>query len=141
MNKLNKIAESGQEIDAKYKLVKFINEGTYGVVFKGIKLKGHVPVAIKFIKEKDIQQIEREYEILSYLDAIGKQTVENYGIPTAYEYNNNWEDCGYIVLSLLEFGLIDAVKEGHFNYTLQDSRNALNSLIMFKDFVSALMYM
>lgn len=103
----------------------------------GIKLTGHVPVAIKFVKNENLKQIEREYEIFSYLDAIKNPDVEKYGIPTVYGFNE-WQNCVYIVISLFEFDLIDAVQRGNFNYTLQDSHKALNSLILFKDFVSAL---
>lgn len=102
----------------------------------GIKIKGNVPVAIKFIKIQDSKQIEREYEILSYLNAIKNPDVEKFGIPVVYDCNE-WQNCVYMVLSLFECDLIDVVRMGHFNYTPQNYHNALNSLILFKDFVSA----
>lgn len=93
-------------------------------------------MAIKFVKKENLEQIEREYKIYSYLDAIENPDVEKYGIPTAYGYNE-WQHCVYMAISLFEFDLIDAVRKGSFNYTLHDNHKALNSLILFKDFVSA----
>lgn len=101
----------------------------------GIKLEGNVPVAIKFVKNENMKQIEREYEILSYLNAIHNPNVEKYGIPAVYDYSE-WQNCIYMVFSLFEFHLIDAVQKGSFNYTTQDNHKALNNLILFKDFVS-----
>lgn len=151
--------EHGGNIDKLFKPLKYINNGGVGVVFKGIlrstidnnsnnnnnsfccwkcgwkneftgiRIADNKLVALKFMDGNRMEDPHREYKIYTYLHAIATPNVERFGIPTVYYYKK-WKGFILMVLSYLNGGdLITAVEAGHF-------KNPLDSLILFRDFVS-----
>lgn len=87
-------------------------------------------VALKFVPKVNISFTNREIQIYSYLDAIDNPDVEKYGIPNVYYYGK-WGTYMLTVFSLFDYDLMNVAE--HF------PNHSINSLILFRDFVSASM--
>lgn len=94
-------------------------------------------VALKFVKLKYKHETDKEFTIYTYLHAIDNSYVEQFGIPAVYYYKQY--SPGHMLLAMTFFDggdLIDVAQKGHFE--LSDDKNVINSLLLFKDFVSGL---
>lgn len=80
--------------------------------------------------------MEREYRMFTYLEAIERPEVEQFGITAVYYYGE-FLDGTFIVMALssLEHSLFTKANEGHF------VKHPINSLILLKQFVSIDFYM
>lgn len=96
-------------------------------------------IAMKFSPWEHKSVMDREFEMYTYLHAVNKTNVEQYGIsPILYYKKLQWEDDEYMlaVFSFFDGGhLLDMSKKGHFSHAANDP-NVINSLIIFRDFVS-----
>lgn len=165
---LNVAAASNKPIVNNFKPLKggFIKSGGFGVVFKGMrhpnnnlclvinrinqkkkKIIGYIgvrisdkrPVALKFMKMANEQDAKKEYEMYSYLDAIDKPEIEKLGFCSIYYFGKWNEDYMLMAMSLLTDGdLDDKASEGYLDDSV--GNQAINSLILFRNFVSVYIY-
>lgn len=80
------MAAKGELINGALKPLRFLDCGSVGFFFVGIRQKDKKPVTIKFIKKNDVEYAQREYEMYSHMKAINKPGVEKYGITAVYYY-------------------------------------------------------
>lgn len=81
------------------------------------------------------QYAKREYEMYTYLDAIDKPEIENLGFCSIYYFGKWNDDYMLMAMTLLTDGdLDDKAEEGFFKDSIENQ--AINSLILFRNFVS-----
>lgn len=92
------------------------------------------PVAMKFTPatKEEKSSADREFEIYWHLDAVDNNTVEQYGISPIFYYNK-YKDYIMMVFLLFEENLYDRMEI--------IEAGPINSLILFRDFVSNYYYM
>lgn len=90
---------------------------------------------MKFVKLKHKTETDKEYIIYTYLKAIDDTYVEQFGIPAVYYYKQYGPGHMLMAMTFFDGGdLIDVARKGYFE--LSDEKNVINSLLLFKDFVS-----
>jgi casein kinase 1 len=109
-------------INNKYKLLQKINEGEYGVIYKGTNIRTKEDVAIKLERiEYDLKMLKHESSLYNYLRGIKcVPTLKWYGKQGAYYY---------MVTNLLGSSLSDDVKNNEPIYSLEFIANIAIKLI------------
>lgn len=91
-------------------------------------------MALKFVALENRDKADLEFKMYGYLDAINKTDVQIYGIPPLLYYQA-WEGFMLSAVPLFDGGdLDDLFLKDYFNH--KNSSLAINSLILFRDFVS-----
>lgn len=93
---------------------------------------------MKFTTIKDQDESDREFEIYSYLGAIDNELVEQFGLCNIYYYGD-WTSEWNTKFKLMIFTYLSGnlgwpARHDYFNSSIGD--NGLNTLILFRDFVS-----
>lgn len=92
---------------------------------------------MKMANEEDAK---REYEMYSYLDAIDKPEIEKLGFCSIYYFGKWNEEYMLMAMTLLTDGdLYDKAREGFLDDSVENQ--AINSLILFRNFVSFLVFL
>lgn len=93
---------------------------------------------MKFSAMENKNESDREYEMYSYLGAIDNESVEQFGLCNIYYYGdwkNEWDiEFKLIIFTYLSGNLGQWARAGYFNSAI--GKNGLNTLILFRDFVS-----
>lgn len=116
-----------------------INQNIIIIGYIGERISDKRPVALKFMKMANEEDAKREYEMYSYLDAIDKPEIEKLGFCSIYYFGKWNEDYMLMAMSLLTDGdLDDKAREGFLDDSVENQ--AINSLILFRNFVSVHIY-
>lgn len=93
---------------------------------------------MKFSAMKHKNETDREYEMYSYLNAIDNENVEQFGLCNVYYYGDwksEWHtEFKLVILTFLRGNLGRPARAGYFKSA--NGKNGLNTLILFRDFVS-----
>lgn len=91
---------------------------------------------MKFVLDDNRNTTEREFQTLTYLNAINRAEIERFGFPAVYYYNN-WK--GYIltVISYFDGGDLTERRNSGFLENPSTESESIDNLILFRDFVSA----
>lgn len=97
-----------------------------------IKEGGHKKVAINFFTLKNAVELQREYEIFTYLKATDQKNVnvERFGIPAVYCYGH-WDGFILIAITKLDEDLINVGNSNSKHFP-----TSLDALILIRNFVS-----
>lgn len=105
--------------------------GAFSFTVLGLMVPIDKEIVMKFTKLERKSYAEEEFEYYSYLNAINKPEVEQFGIPAVYYYGVcEGFDLVMMGLTILDKDLDDLVKSKRF------LENDINVLIVLRDFVS-----
>lgn len=92
---------------------------------------------MKFVPDENRNTAEREFQMLTYLNAINRTEIERFGFPAVYYYSN-WKGFILTIISYFDGGdLVERKNKGFFESSSSESKS-IDSLILFRDFVSAI---
>lgn len=93
---------------------------------------------MKFSAIEHQNESDREYEMYSYLSAIDNETVERFGLCNIYYYGDwksKWnKEFKLMIFTYLSGSLGRPARAGFFDSSI--GNNGINTLILFRDFVS-----
>ena len=95
-------------IQNKYRIDDLLDQGSFGVVFKGTKIKNNTPVAIK-INHHDFNTIKHEATILNYL-----QSKKCHYIPLVHYYGFVQNKC-VLVMPYYDYSLTEILGRDNSN--------------------------
>lgn len=136
---VDKIIKNDRTINNLFKPLKYLGTGGYSHTYAGNLVQSNKIVAMKFVPSELAKvEIETEYTIYTYLNAIQNSTVEKYGIPAVYHYGK-WKEFTMLGVTLLDSQFTRLYM--HILDTPGLAMSYIDILIVFREFVKVTKYM